>query len=368
MASNPSVFELMIHRVEADADAASLLQQQLCQDGIRAGVADLSMVEATSAARAARHSLCFIGAAFGEEDLAGTPHDQFDFVFISPDADGGVRNGTGCSYGALVDRLAHGREGPPISAPGLRRRTRASYDAIATQFTDVWFDTVPGEAIETFLEHLPRGATILDAGCGPGHHARYFKRAGFDPVGLDSSRSMLNIALEKNDHIPFYHGDILSHALPKACFDGVWSAVTVNHVPAEEVPLALEHLVAMLKCEGFLGLNLQVGRPSEIVSRESDHRFFEYPANENDIAYLVEALGVCVVATHLGTTARNIHGLPLEMRFATVVGRKSGVRASRRTPRNARLSLPANYSIQRTALRAAADAERRNWGIALCAR
>jgi SAM-dependent methyltransferase len=322
MASNLRVFEVMIHRVEADADAASLLQQQLRQDGIRAGVADLS-AKATSAARAARHSLCFIGAAFGEKDLADAPHEQFDFVFISPDAQAGVRDGKGCSYyPTLKDRLAHGREGAPINAPELRRTTQASYDAIAAQFTDVWFNTVPGEAIEGFLEHLPRSATLLDAGCGPGHHARFFKKAGFDPVGLDFSRSMLDIAQKKNGHIPFIHGDILSHALPKACFDGVWSAVMLNHVPAEDVPLALGNLVASLKCEGFIGINLQVGRPSEIVSRESDHRFFEYPTDENGIVGSVEALGVRVVDTNFGTTTRNIHGLALEMRFATVVGRK----------------------------------------------
>lgn len=323
MASDLRVFEIVIHRVEADADAASLLQQRLRQDGIRAGLVDLSTAKVTSTARAARHSLCFIGSTFGEEDLAAAPHDRFDIVFISPGAEAGVRNGNRCSsYATLVERLALGREAVPISAPRLRRATQASYDAIAAQFTDVWFDTVPGEAIESFLKHLPRGATILDAGCGPGHHARFFKKAGFDPMGLDFSRSMLDIAAEKNDQIPFIHGDILSHALPNAHFDGVWSAVTLNHVPAEDVPLALENLVATLKYEGFIGLNFQVGRPSEIVSCESDHRFFEYPVDENCIVYVLEALGVSVVATHFGTTTRNIHGLPLEMRFATVVGRK----------------------------------------------
>ena len=316
MVSDTRVFEVMIYRVEADAGGASRLQQQLREDGIRAGMADLSA--ATSGARAARHSLCFIGAAGAEDSLAGVPPDQFDCVFVSPDAEAGAS-----SYSALVERLAHGRDGAPISTQWLRRRTAISYDAIAGQFTDVWFDFVPGEAIETFLKHLPHGATILDAGCGPGHHARFFKRAGYDPVGLDFSRSMLAIAERKNAHIPFHHGDILSPALPKACFDGVWSAVTLNHIPGEEVPLALERLVAMVKCDGFIGLNFQIGRSSEIVSRESDHRFFEYPATENEVTNLLEALGVRVVATHLGATTRNIHGLPLEMHFATVVGRKS---------------------------------------------
>lgn len=305
----------MIYRVEADAEGASLLQQQLRESGIRAGVADLSGV--TSGAQAAWHSLRFISSPLGQESLTGI--DQFDSVFVSSDAEAGAS-----SFRALVARLAHGRDGAPINAQWLRRRTEVSYDAIAAQFTDVWFDFVPGEAIETFLKHLPHGATILDAGCGPGHHARFFKKAGYDPVGLDFSRSMLAIAERKNAHIPFHHGDILSPALPKACFDGVWSAVALNHIPVEEVPLALERLVAMIKSDGFIGLNFQIGRSSEIVSRESDHRFFEYPASENEIMNLLEALGVRVVATHLGTTTRNIHGLPLEMHFATVVGRKNG--------------------------------------------
>jgi SAM-dependent methyltransferase len=325
MASNRSVFEVMIHRVKGDADPASRLQQQLRLDGIRAGVADLSAAKATTVVSAARYSLCFIGAAFAEEHFADTAQDRFDFVFISPDAEPGGRSGKRCSsYATLRDFLARGHEGPPISAPELRRTTQASYDAIAGQFTDVWFDTVPGEAIETFLKHLPRGATILDAGCGPGHHARFFKKAGFDPVGLDFSRSMLDIAQRKNGQISLIHGDVISHALPKACFGGVWSAVALNHVPAEDVPHALKNLVATLKCEGFIGLNFQVGRPSEIVSRDSDHRFFEYPRDANGIVNPVEALGVRVVETHLGTTTRNIHGLTLEMRFATVVGQKMG--------------------------------------------
>jgi len=316
----------MIHRVEADADAASLLQHRLRQDGIRVGVADLASAK-LSVSQAARHSLCFVGAAFGYEDLLEAPNDRFDFVFLAPDAAAGIRRSKGCtSYGLLRDRLANGSEEAPISAAALRRTTQVSYDAIAAQFTDVWFDAVPGEAIEAFLTELPRGATILDAGCGPGHHARFLKKAGFDPIGLDFSGSMLHIARKKNHHIPFIHDDILSHRLPNACFDGVWSAVALNHVPAEDLPRALAKLIATLKCDGIIGLNFQIARPSEIVSRESDHRFFEYPTDQNGIVIPLEALGIHVVATHFGSTTRNIHGLGLDMRFATVIGRKLGSR------------------------------------------
>jgi SAM-dependent methyltransferase len=325
MASSSCVFEVMIHCVEADAAAASLLQYRLHQDGIRASVTDLAATFLTNSAQTARYSLCFIGAAFSYEALPDARSDRFDLVFITSDADAGIRHRKGCtSYGLLLDYLTKYSLGVPISATALRRITQDSYDAIAAQFTDVWFDTVPCEALETLLTRLPRGGAILDAGCGPGHHTRFLKKVGFDPIGLDYSRSMLQIARKKNHHIPFIHGDILTYPLSKACFDGVWSAVALNHIPAEEVPQALANLVATLKCDGFIGLNFQIARPSELVSYERDHRFFEYPSDEKVIMTLLEALGVRIIATHFGTNTRNIHGLTLKMRFATLVGQKVG--------------------------------------------
>lgn len=324
MGSSPCVFELMIHHVERDKYSASLLQQRLRQDGIRAGVTDLATAKLTSAAQAARYSLCLVGAAFDDQDLLEPLNDRFDLVFVAPDVEARIQHRNRYdSYQELRDCLANGSEGPPISSSALRRATRASYDAIADQFTDVWFDTVPCDAMEIFLTQLPGGAIILDAGCGPGHHARFLKKAGFDLVGLDFSRSMLRIARRKNHNIPFIYGDILSHTLPTAYFDGVWSAVALNHIPTEELPRALENLVETLKFGGVVGLNFQVSRPSETVNRDTDHRFFEYPADARNIAILLEALGVHVVGTHVGTTTRNIHGLSLKMCFATVVGRKS---------------------------------------------
>ncbi len=326
MASNLSVFEVMIHHIDADKTGALLLQQRLRQDGIRAGLTELSAAKGGNRDKISRHSLCLIGPAFSERDNASVLCDPFDFVYVKSSVKADILSGNVfSSYGKLVNHIIHGREGVLINATELRRKTWLSYEAIASQFTDVWFDTMPDEAIEMFLKHLPRAANILDAGCGPGHHSRFFKMAGFNPVGIDFSWSMLAIAKAKNKHISFEHGDVLLNPMPRAYFDGVWSAVMLNHIPAEDLPIALKNLVTSLRWGGIIGLNFQVGRPSEIVSRDRDHRFFEYPADENGIRYLLEALGICIVDTHFGTTTRNLYGLPLEMRFVTVVGRKKSV-------------------------------------------
>lgn len=321
MATSPCVYQLMIHHAASDAAGARRLQRRLREDGIRA--ATLAPGEGGTGA-SARYSLRYTGDPSTAETGGDAAAEACDFIYqarqcrTEPGSKGAHAN-----YASLLQRLIATAGDDTISASALRRATRLSYDAIAGQFTDIWFDTIPGEALELFVASLPRRASILDAGCGPGHHARFFRQAGFAPVGLDLSRTMLDIATRKNHGIPFVRGDILAGALPADHFDAVWCAVALNHIPAECWPRALGNLVGTLRPGGTIGLNVQIGRDSEIVSLGHDHRFFEYPTDERAIVRAVEPLGVDIRATHVGTTARNIHGLPLEMRFATVVGTKA---------------------------------------------
>lgn len=44
---------------------------------------------------------------------------------------------------------------------------------------------------------LPRGARVLDVGCGPGRHAVELAKAGLQVVGVDVSRRFLEIAAER---------------------------------------------------------------------------------------------------------------------------------------------------------------------------
>lgn len=323
MANNPIVFEVLIHRVEADEKIALLLQQQLRKDGIRAIVTDITGMKVKNATIIAKHLICLIDFPNYEKTQIGSPHDQFDFVFIADRTKINFSNiKTSPSYRKLIKYLNDSRKIVLLSSNELRLKTLMSYEKIAGQFTDVWFDNVPGEAIETFLKHLPSGSKILDAGCGPGHHSKFMKKAGYNPVGLDFSPSMIAIAKTKNFSIPFEIGDILTHSLPPSHFDGVWSAVALNHIPSEERNQALSNLASCLKIGGVIGLNFQVGRQSEIVDCPQDQRFFEYPEDENTIKSILEELGFKVVATQIGITNRNVHNLKIEMRFVTLVAIK----------------------------------------------
>lgn len=89
-----------------------------------------------------------------------------------------------------------------------------SYDHIAEQ----WHSNSRGQAyvdrvlgyVSKILEGLPRGAKILDLGCGTGSPiAEYVARRGYRVVGVDQSKKMLEIAKRVVPGAELIHGDML---------------------------------------------------------------------------------------------------------------------------------------------------------------
>ncbi|MCS6807450.1 MAG: class I SAM-dependent methyltransferase [Bacteroidota bacterium] len=67
---------------------------------------------------------------------------------------------------------------------------------------------------------LPRGARILDLCCGSGRHTKALYDAGFDVVGLDLSKNLLNLARQELAGLPvrLYQGDMRS-PYPEGSYD-----------------------------------------------------------------------------------------------------------------------------------------------------
>jgi SAM-dependent methyltransferase len=229
---------------------------------------------------------------------------------------------------AALSRLA--LRVPPVCAPlrprpafagdPMKAATVESYDTVAAQFASVWTEHPPLAAIEKLLALIPARSTILDAGCGPGHHSRYLARRGHDVIGVDLSEEMLGIA--RRGFIPsrFIRMDI-EHLKFTPKLDALWCAAVATHVPRERMPALLRNFRAVLKPRGVLGLNLQIGRPSEVACFGSDQRFFEYYAGQQEIAAMVRQVGFEVLDTDLGETTRNTHAAPLTLRWATLYAR-----------------------------------------------
>ncbi|MFV0405615.1 MAG: class I SAM-dependent methyltransferase [Propioniciclava sp.] len=87
-----------------------------------------------------------------------------------------------------------------------------------------------------------RGATILDAGCGPGRHAGYLHRAGHTVVGIDLDPALIAAAEAEEPGPTYATGDLTTVALPAAgpqAFDLILCAgnvITFLH-PATRTPV-----------------------------------------------------------------------------------------------------------------------------------
>lgn len=231
--------------------------------------------------------------------------------------------GSKLAWGTLAEDLAAAAVDPARSLhpESLHRKTIVSYDEIAEKFAELWFHHPPMIALEKLVALLPANALVLDAGCGPGHHSKYLSERGHYVVGVDLSEGMLRIARRRVRSVPFQRMDVRALTFPCATFDAVWCAAMAMHVPREEFVSLLQGFHHVLRPTGLLGINMQIGRRSEVVKLGKDLRFFEYYRDGHEIAELLEKTGFEVVARDYGETTRNTHELDVTLKWVTLYAR-----------------------------------------------
>jgi SAM-dependent methyltransferase len=125
---------------------------------------------------------------------------------------------------------------------------------------DLWaetYDETPNPVVAMDARHTldvlaaKPGERILDAGCGTGRHLGPMLRAGSNPVGVDFSRGMLNVARRNYPGVPLAVAD-LQRSLPfeTGRFDAVLCALIGEHL--DELPLALREMHRVLGVGGRL--------------------------------------------------------------------------------------------------------------------
>jgi ubiquinone/menaquinone biosynthesis C-methylase UbiE len=112
------------------------------------------------------------------------------------------------------------------------------FDSVAPDY-DRWYESRVNQTIDAFEKAALRSAfpagsrkgLLLDVGCGTGHWLLFLKTAGYQVVGLDLSRGMLEVAQAKLPvGIQLVQGD--AHGLPfgDRCFDIVCCITTLEFV------------------------------------------------------------------------------------------------------------------------------------------
>ncbi|MBO5519773.1 MAG: methyltransferase domain-containing protein, partial [Candidatus Methanomethylophilus sp.] len=100
-----------------------------------------------------------------------------------------------------------------------------------------------------FIARLPKGARILDLGCGSGRDSFAFSRLGFETVPVDGSENMCREA-ERYTGLPVRHVRF-SELDYQEEFDGVWACASLLHVPSAELPHVLNMVRQALRIGGI---------------------------------------------------------------------------------------------------------------------
>lgn len=128
------------------------------------------------------------------------------------------------------------------------------YHPIALKYYD-W-------AIQDMLKmmDLEQGATVLDAGCGPGVHSIRVAQSGYNVQAIDISETMLNQAKQRvahaqvADQVQFQQMDLTKLNFADNSFRYVFSWGVVIHIP--EAEKALNELARIVEPGGKLALYL----------------------------------------------------------------------------------------------------------------
>lgn len=120
-----------------------------------------------------------------------------------------------------------------------------SYESVTEHLRLCDFETT----LPLFLEHLPKGEVVLDAGCGLARWVIYLRQRGYRVCGVDKAREPLVDAMRFAAATPVFVGDTLSLPVRDEALGGIISLGVIEHVPSGPVP-ALRELRRVLKPGG----------------------------------------------------------------------------------------------------------------------
>lgn len=182
--------------------------------------------------------------------------------------------------------------------------TKKSYNDHAQEFASfaAGFRGRLRKWIDYFCNQLPKGASVLDVGCGAGRDATDITNKGFQVTGIDFSEKLIEIASKNVPRGNFSVMDFEKLDFPENNFDGVWASASLLHVPKKRLLATLEKINLVLKKGGLFFSLYRVGEGEKFTKEKRGNaileRFYTYYKPE-EIRVLLERAGFREIESEL---------------------------------------------------------------------
>lgn len=152
------------------------------------------------------------------------------------------------------------------------------YDRNAVDFISGTLDVDMGPLYDKFLQHVPTGGHILDAGCGSGRDSKYFHEQGYQVTAIDGSKEMVSAA-SKLTGLVVQHQQF-DEIYCQQAFDAIWACASVLHVTKARMVDTINRLSSALKDQGVLYLSYKYGDGEENRNGRHFSNYTEETFNE----------------------------------------------------------------------------------------
>jgi ubiquinone/menaquinone biosynthesis C-methylase UbiE len=143
--------------------------------------------------------------------------------------------------------------------------------------------------LEELAERLPKGARVLDAGCGGGVPITRYLVQLFDVTGVDFSAKQIELARNLIPNAKFTCEDIIDLAFDDESFDAICSYYAIIHIPRTQYRGILTNFYRMLKPRGLALLCLGAGElRSDIADFHGTRMYWSHYGPEKYLQLLRE--------------------------------------------------------------------------------
>ena len=187
--------------------------------------------------------------------------------------------------------------------PEHQARVRVSYDAVTDAYVERVHDELSHKPLDRALltafaeqvqDQFGAGASVCDAGCGPGHVAAFLAALGLTVTGIDLSPAMVTRATALHPELSFEVGSMTALSAADGRWQGAIAFYSIIHLTSdEEIRAALSEFHRTIADHGLLLVAVHLGEHGDAtvhademlgVPVDLEFRFFDLEWLAGEIA------------------------------------------------------------------------------------